>query len=119
MSDTRPTDPGDLPFKPYDASDPEAVERARRAEGRQRRDDDDVIRNLMRTREGRSWMFRFLTACHIYEDCVGFDREARIDVQATFFNLGMRNVGNMVLAKVQRAAPQKYVEMLTEGNSRG
>lgn len=74
----------------------------------------DVIRRIMKTAPGRSWIYGFLESCHIYgtpfipgqSDC-------------TFFNLGEANVGRRLLADVQNAAPEQYLQMIREAKSVG
>ena len=50
----------------FDASDPVAVNNAKREESRRAREDADVLRKLMHTKPGRAWLYRFLASCHIY-----------------------------------------------------
>ena len=49
----------------FDASDTAAEANARRDAARRERNDLDVLRTLMHTRQGRDWLYRFLDACHI------------------------------------------------------
>jgi len=103
----------ELERKPFDANDPVQVEKAKRAAGRQRRADADIVRKIMLTSEGRSWMYRKLVACHIYEPSFV---PGSSDITA--YREGERNVGNLLLQEVQLAAPQQYIEMVKEGNAR-
>lgn len=86
-----------------------AEENARRDAGRRRKDDLDVLRKLMRTPQGRDWMYRHLDACHIYENPALFD-----NVPGTFFRLGEQNVGKQLLIQLEAASLDLYMTMKRE-----
>lgn len=99
----------------YNSADDRAVNNAKRAEARQRRQDADVLRHVMRTPEGRDWLYRKLASCHIYEgvaDLGGTYRNA--DTHVTYFRDGERNVGNLLLQDAMRASTDLYVTMVKE-----
>lgn len=97
--------PDDIPS----TDDPLAEENAKRAAGRQRKDDMDVLRMLMRKPTGRDWMYRFLEECHIYGNPALFD-----NVPGTFFNLGEQNVGKKLLVQLEAASLDLYMTMKRE-----
>lgn len=97
--------PDDIPT----SDDATAEENAKRAAGRQRKADQDVLRLLMKKPEGRDWMYRFLEECHIYGNPALFD-----NVPGTFFNLGEQNVGKKLLVQLEAASLDLYMTMKRE-----
>lgn len=104
----------DLAKQPYDASDPQRVNSARKKAAREHREQLEVVGGLMDLKQGRAWLFGLMTRCHIFENCF---RPGEAD--QTAFLLGERNVGLSVLAEIQEAAPDKYILMCEEAKERG
>jgi hypothetical protein len=94
--------------RPFDASDPEQVQKRKSRAGRDKRAKEDVVKALLETRNGRLWLRGMLTDCHIFEDCF---RES--SATGTAFLLGERNAGLRLLVQVQRH-PNLYVAMMKE-----
>lgn len=92
----------------FDASDLQAVNDRKSKLGRQRAADLQVVKNLLATEAGRSWVWRFLEFCHVYSQ--SFDGEAL----STVFNEGQRSVGNRLLLEITKSDPDAYVAMMKE-----
>lgn len=97
-----------MPDEEFDASDEKAVNDRKSRLGRQRAADLQVVKNLLSTETGRSWVWRFLEFCHVYTQ--SFDGEAL----STVFNEGQRSVGNKFLIEITKADPDAYVAMMKE-----
>jgi hypothetical protein len=92
----------------FDASDPKQVQDRKTALGRQRVTDEQVVKLLLSTEPGRSWVWRQLEFCHVFAQ--SFDGEAL----GTAFNEGQRSVGLRLIGEVTRADPEAYVLMMRE-----
>lgn len=95
--------------KLVDANDEEQIRKRKTDAGRRRAADDAVIRRLLESGEGRSYVWRFLEACHVLAQ--PFDPNSD---RVTSFLLGEMNVGQRLLADVLRAAPEAYLLMAKE-----
>lgn len=93
----------------YNASEKTSVDKKKTEVGRQRKNDEDVVQQLLSTSNGRSWMWRLLERCHIFDICADMDNP-----NSTYFQLGERNIGNILLSNVMRAAPDLYMIMAKE-----
>ncbi len=91
------------------ADDPAEEKRVREEERQRARNDANVLRKIMFTKEGRSWMYRFLESCKIFEDpfIPGMP-------DSTGHNLGAQNIGKQLWLKVQDASLDLYVQMIRE-----
>lgn len=99
--------------EPYNAAERTDVREADKASRLSDRQDLDVTRDIMRTTFGRAWMYRKLTACHIYQTTA-----TPGDAFATYFNEGQRNIGLMLNAEILAACPDEFILMLKEANER-
>lgn len=99
--------------KPYDASDPKAVNNARKKAGRKKADELEAVRVVMGTAQGRAWMFNLLESCMIFGNPFVPGQP-----DSTAFNLGQANVGKRLLSDIMVAAPEQYMAMCKEGNSK-
>lgn len=97
----------------FDASDPKAVELQKIAAGRRKQLDQNVVKSLMNTVEGRSWVWRLLESCHIYHSSLDINNP-----QVTAFNEGERNVGLRVMAMVVGES-ELYMQMMKESKENG
>ncbi len=96
------------PEKPYDAGDPVAVKEKTRTIKRRQGILDEVTKQLMSTKSGRSWVREQLAFA-------GVNRTPfALDPLQTAFNCGQQNVGQRLLAEVTRVAPKEYLELLKE-----
>ena len=78
-----------------------------------RRADRDAadFTGIMSTESGRRFVWRMLTACHIYESSFTGNN-------TTFFNEGERNIGLMLMADINSHCPEMYIKMLQEAKRR-
>ena len=67
---------------------------------------------IMKTRPGRRFMWRYLSKTYLFE--TSFNNSGSI----TAFNEGQRNVGLMMLADINEAAPEEYLTMLKESKEK-
>jgi hypothetical protein len=91
-----------------DAGDLEAVNLRKTKIGRQKAVDGQVIQHLLSTEAGRSWAWRFLEFCHVY------NQSYVSDPYDTAFNEGQRSIGNLFLADISRYSPESYLLMTKE-----
>ncbi len=96
--------------EPYDASDSKRVNTARKRAARIRQDRLNFVREMMGSKNGRLWVFDLLEACKIFGNPL---QPGQSDV--TFFNIGQQNIGKLLLQDINEAAPEMYMQMLTEG----
>ena len=95
--------------KPYDASDPEQVNNARKKSGRRKKENLDFIRAMMTIPDGRKWAYEQLVKCNVFSTPFMHG-----STDGTAFNCGMQNWGLQFLADITTSAPDKYVDMLKE-----
>lgn len=99
----------ELAEQPYDTSDPKQVNTARKKAARVRREQREVVRELMSTTQGRAWLYQKLEECHIWTPSF-----VPADPYSTAFKEGERNIGARLLADIMDAAPDQYVAMVKE-----
>lgn len=99
----------ELAETPYDASDPEQVNEARKKSGRRKSKRLEVIKALMTHKDGREWVYELLERGHIYTTSF-----TPMDPYATAFKEGERNQANGLLIDVLSAASDEYIVMLKE-----
>lgn len=97
---------------PFDAADPKAVNSARKKAVRIRKKRLNFVKTMMNDPEGRLWVYDLIVNCHTFGNPL-----VLCDPYATHFNIGMANVGKMVLADINEAAPEKYMQMMREGQT--
>lgn len=93
---------------PFDASDPGQVRQRELAARRREKSDREVLTSLLSTRDGRSWMWSFLSDCHCF--ALSFDR----DPYQTAFNEGERNAGQRLLTQITKTCPEALIQMMKE-----
>lgn len=98
--------------QPFDAGNPKAVNNARKKAGREEREKLDFIEGMLSLPQGRKWLWNLMESCSIHGNPV-----TQNDTHATYFQLGMQNVGKLILQDVMRF-PSQYVTMVTEANAR-
>ncbi len=91
----------------YNAANPEHVSQAKReqADGRERELNDVAF--VMSSKEGRRFFDRYQKLCHAHETSFTGNN-------STFFNEGERNIGLRMLADVNEACPELYIELMKE-----
>lgn len=98
--------------EPFNAADSADLKHAAKLARQSEREDEDTIRSIMATSAGRAWMYRKLVRCHIYTNPYAqSDRD-------TAFQCGEMNIGQMLLAEVDRTCPDTYLLMMREANDR-
>ena len=100
----------DVVERSFDASDPDQVNFARIKAGRKNTERLRVVRALMENKECRGWLYDLLAFCN-----VGSSAFVQGAADSTAFKLGQQNVGLMILADINAAAPELYMQMITEG----
>lgn len=99
----------DLPTETFDAADPAAIDNANREEKRKAREDADVLRLIMHSKQGRAWLYRQLERCNIYGETFS---PGQADVTA--FKLGQENVGKQLMLACMDASSALYIKMIDE-----
>jgi len=92
----------------YNAADEREVEERRQKEKLESDQAQADLEEIMSTTAGRRFMRRLIGQCGLY-------RSSFTGNSTTFFNEGARNVGLWVHAEMMSACPQRYLEMLQEG----
>lgn len=96
----------------YNATERSDIKVAQAAAKLADREDDVVLRGLMRTGSGRGWMFRLLAACHIHQTT--FTGNALLGA----FKEGERNIGLMLETNLLRVCPDEFITMMREAHAR-
>lgn len=99
--------------RPYDASDPQAVNLARKKSSRRTADRLEMVKAMMELPRGREWMYNLLDSCFIFGNPFVPGQP-----DSTAFNLGMANVGKRILQDINTAAPDQYMLMLKEAKGK-
>lgn len=99
---------------PYDAADPEQVQKARKKSGRKKTIRLDFIRSMMSTPVGRAYIREELQRSHVFSTSF-----VQGDPYATAFREGERNRGLRLLADITQAAPDLYMTMMKEAKYEG
>ena len=89
------------------ASDSKQVEKGAKSEKTKRQFEVDQVKFILSTQQGRAYIWRHMSAAGIFESCFTGN-------SATFFNEGRREVGLKMLAEVNEASPDSYVQMMKE-----
>lgn len=100
------------PEQSYDTSDKEQVNTARKKASRTKADRLKFIAAAMTHEQGRAWFFDLLVFCKT------ISTPFNDDPYRTAFNCGMSNVGLRIMGDIQEAAPDQYLIMIKESNSR-
>lgn len=93
----------------FDAADPAAESNAKRDQARIEREDADVLRTIMHTKQGRAWLLRQLDACHINNSPFAAGQP-----DVTAFHLGEEAVGKRLLIAVMAASVDLYMKAIKE-----
>lgn len=97
----------------FNAEDPKAQREKKKRRLYREGQNRDVIKDLLATTQGRAWMSELLVFC----DVMG-NPFVQGSGDGTAFNLGMQNVGKMLLDQIFESAPEKYALMLREAKKR-
>lgn len=74
-----------------------------------RKRDEEDLRSILKTVYGRRFIWRMLKQCHIGE--LPWVQDSP---DATAFNCGQINIGNILLKDVVRIKPEAYLEMMKQ-----
>jgi hypothetical protein len=96
----------------YDASDPQDVAEKRRDWKARQNLFDHSLRNILRSSEGRIFLYDMLSQCHIFQNPFS------ADLAKMAFACGEMNIGQWLLAHITRLNPEMYMKMLEEENDR-
>ncbi len=80
---------------------------------RRAEDDDEALRLVMRTEDGRRVLNRFASECNIPADPWDPDSDRR-----TAFNLGRQSAGRSLMEWVRRVAPDEFIALIGEDTRR-
>jgi len=79
----------------------------------QRRQDDEYLRQSLKSRAGRDFFWRLLERCHAFETSY---QAGSFDMTA--FREGERTLGLMIIAQILRVAPEAWMQMMQERSSK-
>lgn len=96
----------------YDANDPKQVKKAQKRAELDLALRLDEIKKVMQTIPGRAWIYDMLDRCHAHHTPF-----TQGEPDTTNFKLGAQNWGFTLLAEVQQAAPELYLQMINEAKS--
>lgn len=96
----------------YDTSDQEQVQKAKKRTARTRADRLEFVRAAMLHEQGRAWFYDLLVKCKV------ISTPFTDDPYRTAFKCGEQNIGLMILADLQDAAPDNYLQMVKEARGK-
>lgn len=96
----------------FDVSDPKTVNASRKKAARLKQKRANFVRRMMDDEEGRMWMYDKLVMGHLMEPTFTPN-----DPHATSFKEGERNFANSMLADINEYAPDRFMQMMTEGRT--
>lgn len=100
------------PKEPVDAGDESQVKKRKSASELQKLNEAEALRDLLKSYSGRSFIWRLLTQCGIYDSSfTGVDT-------LTFFNEGKRHIGLLLLEDIFEADPNAYTILRNEAAKR-
>lgn len=76
-----------------------------------------TLAEILKIKEGRELFWWFLEQFGPTRSPLSFAGQA-VDIHHTMTNIGMANAGNILLAEITAAAPDKYLLMLSEEQER-
>jgi hypothetical protein len=91
-------------------NDEQTVAKENRKFGQRLRERQDFLREILRRKDGREWLYGLLEVCHVYQ--VNLNTNPHL----LYFSEGERNIGTIILAEIVAAEPASYVKMLEEHN---
>jgi hypothetical protein len=71
--------------------------------------DTEDLRSILKSKWGRRFLWRFLKKCGIHQLGVDFE-----NTNTTYFNAGMRNIGNSLYAQILEVNEEAFFLMTTE-----
>ena len=110
MADTDASEQIEKKDEPYNASDPEAVNAARKKSARYKYKRLEVIKALLSQRETRQWLYEIMEWCHVFHTTF-----VQNQPDSSAFREGERNIGLRLLSDLIEADAEGYIKMLNEG----
>lgn len=98
----------EVPEQPFDASDPEQVNEARKKSGRKKKEEREDYVSLMETEKGRSFLWKFCAAAVVGDPVVPGDS------LSTYYNLGQERKARDLFKELLRVVPARVAEMVEE-----
>lgn len=95
--------------KSFNASDPKQVDAQQRKLAKREAEKAQVLEKVLSTAAGRRWFSDIINFC----DPLGSPHVPN-SFDCSAFNMGMANVGKMLLGQVLEIAPERYGYMLRE-----
>lgn len=93
---------------PYDASDKEQVNEARKKSGRKKKEEREDYVSLMETEKGRSFLWKFCAAV------VTGDPVIPGDIYSTYYNLGQERKARELFKELLKVVPAQVAQMVEE-----
>jgi hypothetical protein len=93
----------------YGQEETEEERLAREVGKKEAREDADALRTIMRSKNGRAWLYRLLAKCNVYGPTF---EPGHPDITA--FRLGQENIGKQLMLDCMAASDQLYILMLSE-----
>jgi hypothetical protein len=93
---------------PYNAGDAQAVAKRQKTAKTRDLQTRAALRRLMSDPEGRALVWDYLTVCGVGH--LSFSSDALVMA----FNEGKRQIGNMIIADINRVSPELYMKMAIE-----
>ncbi len=101
---SKPTPP------PYNAADPEQIERRKKSQKTRDLQKTSALRRLMSDADGRMWMWDLMSRCGVFR--LSFSTDPLVMA----FNEGRRDIGNHLIGDIDRVGPELYIRMAVENN---
>lgn len=98
----------ELAEKPFDASDPQAVNEARKKSGRKRKKQREVLQKIMAHQDGRELVYDFVKCI------VEGNPAVPGDPVSTYFNLGQEYRAKALFMELVKIVPDDLIKMLKE-----
>lgn len=92
----------------FDASDPKAVNEARKKQGRSKKKERDILVALMSHKDGRTLMYNSVK-CILEGNPVTAG-----DINATYYNLGQEHRARELFREIVRLTPPEFALMVEE-----
>lgn len=95
---------------PFDAGDPKAVEKQKKAALLREQQRKVVMAGLLASPEGRDWLWQLLIATHAFDERVALSNG---QYEQGFYN-GQREIGLNLLRALAKSSPQNFAIMISE-----
>lgn len=92
--------------EPYDASDKEAVQERKIAQGREDKSRREALEKIMGDPNLRVWIKHLLEMCHVGSTSI------HENPYITYSLEGERNIGLRIMAEIEVVAPRQFAEMM-------